>query len=110
MLGGIVVNNAIVLVDRINFLRHKHPDFGSKSGVRRAVIEASFDRLRPIMMTSLTTILGLIPMAADKSEYSNLWSPLAITVIGGMTLSTFLTLFVIPCVYLIFRDLGLSRK
>jgi len=110
MLGGIVVNNAIVLIDRINFLRHKHPDFGSRSGVRKAVIDASFDRLRPIMMTSLTTILGLIPMAIDKSEYSNLWSPLAITVIGGMTLSTFLTLFVIPCVYLIFRDLRLTRK
>jgi HAE1 family hydrophobic/amphiphilic exporter-1 len=110
MLGGIVVNNAIILIDRINFLRHKHPDFGSKSGVRKAVIDASFDRLRPIMMTSLTTILGLIPMAVDKSEYSNLWSPLAITVIGGMTLSTFLTLFVIPCVYLIFRDLRLTRK
>jgi HAE1 family hydrophobic/amphiphilic exporter-1 len=110
MLGGIVVNNAIVLIDRINFLRHKHPDFGSKSGAKKAVIEASFDRLRPIMMTSLTTILGLIPMAIDKSESSNLWSPLAITVIGGMTVSTFMTLFVIPCIYMIFRDFGLVKK
>lgn len=111
MLGGIVVNNAIILIDRINFLGHKRSiDYGMLSGLREVVITASFDRLRPIMMTSLTTILGLIPMALDKSESSNLWSPLAITVIGGLTLSTFLTLFVIPCVYLIFKDLRLVRK
>ncbi|MFH0739142.1 MAG: efflux RND transporter permease subunit [Candidatus Omnitrophota bacterium] len=106
MLGGIVVNNAIVLVDRINFLKHK---LGIGS-VRDVIIIASYDRLRPIMMTSITTILGLIPLALDKSESSSLWSPLAITVIGGMTLSTFLTLFVIPCVYMIFRDLRLVKK
>ncbi|MFA5115450.1 MAG: efflux RND transporter permease subunit [Candidatus Omnitrophota bacterium] len=106
MLAGIVVNNAIVLIDRLNYLRHK---FSSESG-RAAVIAASYDRLRPIMMTSLTTILGLIPMALDKSESSSLWSPLAITVIGGMLLSTFLTLFVTPCVYMIFRDLRLIKK
>lgn len=104
MLGGIVVNNAIVLVDRINFLRHK-PEYWKKT--RESVIEASLDRLRPIMMTSLTTILGLIPMAMDKSESSNLWAPLAITVMGGMTVSTILTLFVVPCVYMIFYDLFL---
>ena len=107
MLGGIVVNNAIILIDHINFLKHK--GLGSGGG-REAVITASLDRLRPIMMTSLTTILGLIPMALDKSESSNLWSPLAITVIGGLTLSTFLTLFVVPCVYFIFKDLRLMRK
>jgi HAE1 family hydrophobic/amphiphilic exporter-1 len=106
MLGGIVVNNAIVLVDRINFLRHKR----LATTVRDAIIIASYDRLRPIMTTSLTTILGLIPMAIDKSESSNLWSPLAITVMGGMTVSTFLTLILIPCIYLIFRDVGLVRK
>lgn len=112
MLGGIVVNNAIVLVDRINFLRRRHDvDYSTtKRGIHEAVITASYDRLRPIMMTSLTTILGLIPMALDKSESSSLWSPLAITVIGGLTVSTFLTLFVIPCVYLVFKDLGVMRK
>jgi len=111
MLGGIVVNNAIILIDRINFLRHRRAEeFGLKGGIRNLVIMASFDRLRPIMITSLTTILGLIPMALDKSESASLWSPLAITVIGGMTLATFLTLFVIPCVYLIFVDLRLTRK
>jgi HAE1 family hydrophobic/amphiphilic exporter-1 len=107
MLGGIVVNNAIILIDRINFLKHKR---GPGLSERNAVITASLDRLRPIMMTSLTTILGLIPMALDRSESSNLWSPLAITVIGGLTVATFLTLFVIPCVYFIFKDLGLIRK
>lgn len=106
MLGGIVVNNAIVLVDRINFLRRKAGGYGARTGI----IIASYDRLRPIMMTSLTTILGLIPMAIDKGESAQLWSPLAITTIGGLTVSTFLTLFVIPCIYLIFRDLRLVRK
>ncbi len=107
MLGGIVVNNAIVLIDRINFLR-KTPEFSAN--FRAAIIEASLDRLRPIMMTSLTTILGLIPMAFDQSESANLWAPLAITVIGGMGASTILTLFVIPCVYHIFCDLRLVKK
>ncbi len=110
MLGGIVVNNAIVLIDRVNFLRHsRSADYGTRSGAYQAVIVASYDRLRPIMMTSLTTILGLIPMALDKSESSSLWSPLAITVIGGLTMATLLTLFVIPCVYIIFKDLGLNK-
>ncbi|MDD2702395.1 MAG: efflux RND transporter permease subunit [Candidatus Omnitrophica bacterium] len=111
MLGGIVVNNAIVLIDRINFLRAK-PGTGhdTRKGTRSAVIIAAYDRLRPIMMTSLTTILGLIPLALDKSESSNLWSPLAITMIGGMTVSTFLTLFIIPCVYMITRDFTWIKK
>lgn len=110
MLGGIVVNNAIVLIDRINFLRHKRvADYGLKGGIKEVVKTASYDRLRPIMMTSLTTILGLIPMALDKSESASLWSPLAITVIGGMTVATFLTLFVIPCLYLIFIDFRLTK-
>jgi len=111
MLGGIVVNNAIILIDRINFLRNNFKDkYSQRGGAKKAVIDASFDRLRPIMMTSLTTILGLIPMALDKSESANLWSPLAITVIGGLSVATFLTLFVIPCVYLVFRDLWLVKR
>jgi len=111
MLGGIVVNNAIILIDRINFLRNNFKDkYSQRGGAKKAVIDASFDRLRPIMMTSLTTILGLIPMALDKSESANLWSPLAITVIGGLSVATFLTLFVIPCVYLVFRDFWLVKR
>lgn len=98
MLGGIVVNNAIVMVDHINQLR-------TKMDLRKAVIIGAGDRIRPIMMTSLTTICSLIPMALDKSESSNLWSPLAKTVISGLSVSTFLTLLVIPSVYIIIEDL-----
>jgi len=104
MLGGIVVNNAIILIDHINFLRrNKTFLYSGRAGLKQAVITASRDRLRPILMTSLTTILGLLPMALDRSESANLWSPLAITVIGGLTVSTFLTLFVIPSTYLLFE-------
>ena len=104
MLGGIVVNNAIILIDRINFLRRKNIGlYSGRGGIKQAVITASCDRLRPILMTSLTTILGLLPLALDRSESASLWSPLAITVIGGLSLSTFLTLFVIPSLYLLFE-------
>jgi len=99
MLGGIVVNNAIVMVDHINLLR--------KGGMelRKAVLAGAESRVRPIFMTSLTTICSLVPMAVDKSESANLWSPLAKTVIGGMSVSTILTLLVIPCGYIIMEDL-----
>ncbi|MCM8792812.1 MAG: efflux RND transporter permease subunit, partial [Candidatus Omnitrophica bacterium] len=94
MLGGIAVNNGIVLIDFINQLR--------KEGYspQETVILASKTRLRPILMTSLTTILGLIPMALGIGEGAELRSPLALTVIGGLTSTTFLTLIVIPALYL----------
>ena len=93
MLAGIVVNNAIVLVDLINQLRAE--------GKERldAILEAGSARLRPILMTSLTTALGLLPMALGFGEGSEVRTPMAITVIGGLTVSTFLTLIVIPVVY-----------
>jgi HAE1 family hydrophobic/amphiphilic exporter-1 len=93
MLAGIVVNNAIVLVDLINQLRAQ--------GKERidAIMEAGSARLRPILMTSLTTTLGLLPMAMGFGEGSEVRTPMAITVIGGLTVSTFLTLLVIPVVY-----------
>ena len=99
MLGGIVVNNAIVMVDHINLLRKRGME------LRKAVLAGAESRVRPIFMTSLTTICSLIPMAVDKSESANLWSPLAKTVIGGMSVSTILTLLVIPCGYIIMEDL-----
>ncbi len=101
LLGGIVVNNAIILIDRINQLR--------KSGFKaiRAVIASGESRLRPILMTTSTTVLGLLPLALDKSESANLWSPLAITVISGLLSSTFLTLLVVPAIYMAFE---LSKK
>jgi len=93
MLAGIVVNNAIVLVDLINQLRAQ--------GKERleAILEAGTARLRPILMTSLTTTLGLLPMAMGFGEGSEVRTPMAITVIGGLTVSTLLTLVVIPVVY-----------
>jgi HAE1 family hydrophobic/amphiphilic exporter-1 len=93
MLAGIVVNNAIVLVDLINQLRSQ--------GVERvdAIMEAGRARLRPILMTSLTTALGLLPMAMGIGEGSEVRTPMAITVIGGLVVSTILTLLVIPVVY-----------
>ncbi|MBU4149016.1 MAG: efflux RND transporter permease subunit, partial [Candidatus Omnitrophica bacterium] len=100
MLAGIVVNNAIVLVDRINFLRKKG------NNLFKSLLGAGEDRLRPIAMTTVTTIFGLLPMAFDRSESANLWSPLAITVIGGMVSSTVLTLFLVPSIYMIFEDMS----
>jgi hydrophobic/amphiphilic exporter-1 (mainly G- bacteria), HAE1 family len=93
MLAGIVVNNAIVLIDTVNQLRAR--------GVPRdeALVEAGLTRLRPILMTSSTTILGLLPMALGLGEGAELRAPLAITVIGGLTVATALTLVVIPVVY-----------
>ena len=99
MLGGIVVNNGIVLIDYLNLLQSQ-----GKS-VEEAVIEASKARLRPILMTALTTILGLVPMALAIGEGAELRSPLAISVIGGLFVSTFLTLLVIPALYLVSEEL-----
>jgi len=93
MLAGIVVNNAIVLVDLINKLRAQ--------GIEKAaaIIEAGCTRLRPILMTTLTTALGLLPMAISFGEGTEVRTPMAITVIGGLLVSTLLTLVVIPVVY-----------
>lgn len=94
MLGGIAVNNGIVLIDFVNNLR--------KQGYSayEAVAKASKARLRPILMTSLTTILGLAPLALRIGEGSELQAPLALTVMGGLTSATFLTLVFIPALYL----------
>ncbi|MDP8233474.1 MAG: efflux RND transporter permease subunit [Candidatus Saelkia tenebricola] len=95
ILGGIVVNNGIVLLDRINGLRAE--------GVNPydAAIEACQHRLRPILMTALTTTLGLIPLALGLSEGAELRASMAIAVIGGLSSSTILTLFVVPALYLV---------
>jgi HAE1 family hydrophobic/amphiphilic exporter-1 len=104
MLGGIVVNNSILLIDHANYLR--------KQGINyvKAIIAASRDRLRPILMTTITTLLGLLPMAISSSEGSNLWSPLAITVGGGLVSSTILTLLIVPSVYVMSENLGADLK
>jgi len=96
MLAGIVVNNAIVLVDRINQLRAKGNDKIT------AIKSAAISRFRPIIMTTLTTTLGLVPMAIGLGEGAELRAPMAITVISGLLSSTLLTLIVIPVLYQLF--------
>lgn len=95
ILGGIVVNNGIVLIDFVNALRRKGMDLND------ALITASKVRLRPILMTALTTVLGLLPLALGIQEGSKIQSPMAITVMGGLIVSSFLTLIIIPVVYLV---------
>lgn len=96
MLAGIVVNNAIVLIDRINQLRN------SGSDRMEAIKTAAYNRLRPILMTTLTTTLGLLPMAVGLGEGAEIRTPMAITVIFGLLYSTLLTLFLIPVLYSLF--------
>lgn len=102
MLTGIVVNNAIILVDYINVLR--------KRGLDRedAILKAGPTRLRPILMTTLTTVLGMLPLAISRGEGHELSTPMATAVIGGLTFSTLLTLVVVPVFYTIFD--GFSFK
>jgi len=93
MLAGIVVNNAIVLVDYINHLRA-----GGMEKIQ-AIIQGGQVRLRPILMTTATTVLGLLPMALGLGDGAEIRTPMAITVIIGLITSTILTLVVIPTVY-----------
>lgn len=98
-LAGIVVNNAIVMVDYINQLRRR----GTEKV--EAIITAGSVRLRPIMMTALTTILGLLPIALGIGEGSESTQPMGIVIVSGLTFATFLTLFVIPIFYSLITDL-----
>lgn len=98
MLTGIAVNNSIILVDRIGQLKE------SGLSLSDAVAEAGQQRIRPILMTSLTTILALVPMALGIGEGASLSAPMAIAVIGGLFTSTLLSLVVIPCVYYVFES------
>ncbi len=93
MLGGIAVNNGIVMVDYINQLRKKG------MATMDAILDGSAVRLRPVLITALTTILGMMPMALSTSEGAAMRAPMAITVMGGLVATTLLTLFIIPLVY-----------
>lgn len=93
ILAGIAVNNGIVMIDYINQLIRKGVE------KREAVIRGAVTRLRPVLLTALTTILGMMPMAISRSSGSEFRSPMALAVIGGLTATTFLTLFIIPVVY-----------
>ena len=104
ILIGTVVNSSIIMVDRVNHLKVKIQD------TKECLIQAAKDRLRPVLATAGSTVIGFIPMAIDQGESSQLWSPLAITMIGGILSSTILTLFVIPMIYLVFEDLKIVLK
>jgi HAE1 family hydrophobic/amphiphilic exporter-1 len=96
MLAGIAVNNAIILIDRINQLIREGNDRNT------AIVYAAQQRIRPILMTTLTTILALLPMTVGFGESASLRSPMALAVIGGLFTSTLLTLVVIPCAFDVF--------
>ena len=93
MLSGIIVNNGIVLVDYTNQLR------AGGMAKREALVQAGKDRLRPVIMTALTTILGLSTMAAGMGMGGGMVQPMAVVVIGGLIYGTLLTLFIVPCIY-----------
>ena len=93
MLTGIIVNNGIVLVDYINQLRAEGMER------RQAIVEAGMTRMRPILMTTITTILGLINMATSDAVGTAMMQPVAVVSIGGLTYATLMTLFVVPCIY-----------
>lgn len=99
MLVGIAVNNSIILVDRINQLKQ------SGMELTDAIVESGQQRIRPILMTTLTTILALLPMTFGFGEGASLRSPMAIAVIGGLVTSTVMSLMVIPCVYYVFEKM-----
>ncbi|MEA4863254.1 MAG: efflux RND transporter permease subunit [Victivallaceae bacterium] len=105
MLAGIVVNNAILLVDTANRLRREE-----NMELRPAVCEAGRRRLRPILMTTLTTVLGLVPLALGTGDGGEIQAPMARAVIGGLTSSTFITLFLIPVIYMLAESIRKKKS
>ena len=103
MLIGIVVKNGIVLIDYTMLCRER-----GMSALRAAVV-AGRSRLRPVLMTTCTTILGMVPMAISQGEGSEMWRPLGVSVIGGLTVSTILTLVLVPVLYCAFAGTGIKR-
>ena len=104
LLIGIVVKNAIVLVDFINLMRDRGNDLYD------AIAISGRSRLRPVLMTSATTILGMVPLSLSTGSGSELWRPMGIAVIGGLVFSTIVTLVIVPVVYAIFAKRGERKK
>jgi HAE1 family hydrophobic/amphiphilic exporter-1 len=98
MLMGIVVNNAIVLISYINILRARG------HSMVEAVTQGGKDRLRPVLMTTITTLAGLLPLALSRGEGSEIWQPLGITMLGGLTVSTLVTMLFVPTLYAVFES------
>jgi len=104
MLVGMVVKNAIVLIDYINLNRERG------MSIITAVVHGGRSRLRPVLMTTLTTILGMVPLAIGTGQGSEMWKSLGIAIIGGMTFSTIITLVLIPALYSMMAGYGVRRK
>jgi HAE1 family hydrophobic/amphiphilic exporter-1 len=104
ILGGIAVNNGIVMVDYINQLKRRGVE------KKEAVLQACSVRLRPVLITAFTTILGMMPMALSVSEGAEMRAPMAMAVIGGLTATTLLTLFVIPIIYSLFDRIKFKKE
>lgn len=104
MLIGIVVKNGIVLIDYIMLCRERG------MAVINSVVTAGKSRLRPVLMTTLTTILGMIPMAVGTGQGAEMWRPMGVSVIGGLTISTVLTLILVPVLYCMFAGTGIKRQ
>ena len=104
MLIGIVVKNGIVLIDYISLNRERG------MSITRAVIDGGESRLRPVVMTSLTTILGMVPMAIGTGQGAETWRPMGTAVIGGLTFSTILTLLFVPMLYCVFASQGVKNN
>ena len=104
MLVGIVVKNAIVLVDYINLMRDRG------YALNEAIVMSGRMRLRPVLMTALTTILGMLPLALSTGEGAEIWSPMGISVIGGLIFSTIITMIIVPVMYRYFAAKGERNK
>ncbi|HIW37218.1 MAG TPA: efflux RND transporter permease subunit [Candidatus Treponema faecavium] len=119
-LGGVVVNNGIILIDYVNLLRRRKMDEAQQAGtplsveeqlasLRECVADGSASRLRPIFMTTLTTMLGVVPMAVARGEGAEIYAPLGQAIAGGLLTSTLITLFIIPVLYYITEKRSLMR-
>jgi len=106
MLIGIVVNNAIILIDFITETRGEKPEIDRAD----AIVYSGKTRMRPVLMTTLTSVLGFLPMALSNAEGSEMMRPLAVVLVGGLSVSTLLTLYVIPVLYTFFDDHEVKRK
>jgi len=98
MLMGIVVNNAIVLISYINILRARG------MSMEQAITQGGKERLRPVLMTTITTLVGLLPLALSRGEGSESWQPLGVTMVGGLLVSTFITMLFVPTLYAVFEN------
>ena len=104
MLMGIVVKNGIVLIDYTILCRERG------MGIITSVVTAGKSRLRPVLMTTLTTVLGMIPMAVGTGEGSEMWRSMGMTVAWGLSVSTLITLIIVPTVYAVFAANGVKRR